>query len=330
MATQDIGTGQTYTTRQAWEDSLAGTLLAAEISDCLGEAFTGALQMAGHVTTASFYMECRGKAGFRHDGRRNSVSGLGNARVAHAANAITTDIADEYVRYSWMEQIGPGNNGTDAVFVQAIAGTGSAIYIHHNIIGNDGASTSAANHGCRVNGTNGNVSVYRNYIFGFGGNGAQGQSAQASAFYNNTIYGNNRSNTAAGARAGIRGDDADFTYHNNAVFDNLITNFAENAGTFDYSATNSASPTGANSIGSLTTANQFENPTTTWASIDLRLKSGSALIGEGSDLSGTGLPEIATSIRGLAVTGNWDIGADQFVAAGSPFDPKPPVMVWFS
>lgn len=316
MATQDIGTGQTYTTRQAWEDALAGTLSAAEIADCLGEEFTGALSMSGHVTTSSFYMECRGKAGARHDGRRNSVSGLGNARVNYAGSGFICGIFDEHCRYSWMESVGPGNNDVDHVIVASLS-AGAVVYIHHNLIGNDGAATTGANHGATINGGNGTCHFYFNFLWGFGGNGIRGQSqAAGSAGYNNTIYKNNRANIAGGVRAGIRSDDADFTWNNNAVFETLNNNFIETAGTFNYNAADTASVTGANSLSSRTTANEFVNPTTTYSALDLRLKSGNTLDAAGVDLSGSGLPDITLDITGTTISGAYPIGAHKFVSGG--------------
>ncbi|MFZ9156024.1 MAG: hypothetical protein ACO22A_06700, partial [Schleiferiaceae bacterium] len=307
-----------HTTRQSWETSLGSPATEPDIADLLGEEFTGALLMGGRSTTSANYTEERGKSTVRHDGRTNAVSAAGNARINHAGAAVTTEIADDHCRHSWLESIGPGNNGFENVYIQAIA-SGGQVYVHHNILGNNDASTSAAQHGVRCNATNGAICVFFNIVYGHGGNGIQSQTGGASSvFYNNTVYRCNRSNTGGGVRGGIRSTDTDWTVYNNAAMENLQADFLETGGTFDYNASDDATgdDEGSNGLINRTPADEFVSPTSTYTALDLLLLSTSTLIGEGTDISGSGLPDITLDIKGDTITAPYPIGAAYYVAAG--------------
>lgn len=312
MATQDVGTGQTYTTPQAWEDALPGTLTEPEIGEGLAEEFTGALNMSGVTTSAANYAEFRAKAGARHDGRAHDVSALGNCRINHSGAVATIQANLNYCRIAWMDIKGPGNNAFACIVVDNV--TTSAVYIHHNIIHNNGAN-AGANPGLLLDDGSAFVAyVYNNIIYGFGADGIRITAVDAgSLIYNNTIAFCNveGSGVAAGIRANV---DTDPVIKNNALFSNQNLDLRGTEGTIDYNATSDATgdDEGANGIPSLTTTDQFVSGTSTYSTIDLLLKAGADIIGEGEDLSGSGLPDAALDITGATRSGAWDIGASQY------------------
>lgn len=315
MATQDVGTGQTYTTWQAWEDSLPATTTEPEIGEGLAEEFTGALNMSGITTSAANYVERRAKAGARHDGRAHTVSGLGNCRTKHSGAVATIQANLNHCRVAWDDIEGPGNNAVSCLVIDNI--TSAAVYIHHCIFHNDGASTGATPGITLDDGSTFVANVYNNPIYGFGSDGIRifGLST-GSLIYNNTIAFCNLE--GGGGAAGIRAvSDPDVVIKNNACLGNQTFDIRGTEGTMDYNATSDATGAneGANSLSGLTITDQFVSGTNNYSTIDLRLKAGADLIGEGEDLSGSGLPDAALDITGAIRSGAWAIGAHQYSSA---------------
>lgn len=328
---QDVGTGQTYTTKQAWEDSLPATITEPEIGQGLAEEFTGALNLSGITTSAANYVEWRAKAGARHDGRAHAVSGLGNCRTNHSGAVSTIQANLNYCRIAWDEIRGPGNNTFSCIIVDNV--TSSEIYIHHNILHNDGASIGA-NPGIYLDDGSAFIAyVYSNIIYGFGADGIRIFAVAAGSLIDsNTIAFCNLE--GAGGGAGIRANvDADPAIRNNASFSNQNLDIRGTAGTMDYNATSDGTgdDEGANGLANLVTTSQFVSGTSTYSTIDLRLKAGSALIGEGQDLSGSGLPDVTLDITGAVRSSTWDIGAHQFSSGAvvSNYIAIPAQVIWF-
>jgi len=313
--------GGDYTTIQAWEDAMVNNE-GVLVGECYGEAFTLVL-FDGVAYDASNYPHLTAHAGNEHDGRAHEVSAAGNARIDWSGADNIVKMYDEYIRLSWLEVKGPGNNNRRLVEVGLVGA--STAYVHHNILHNNHASTGIQ-YGISLGDLDPVPYVYRNIIYGMGRSGVETFAAAAGAVcLCNTIYENNVSETAG--RAGILTGDIDFAITNNACFDNPVADIGGTAGTLDYnaSADTTADDEGANSIANLTTANQFVAPTTTWASTDLLVKAAADIIGEGTTFSAATYPEIDVSIRNGAtratITGAWDIGADQYEAAAPAGQP---------
>jgi len=324
MATTDIGALEVRTTPQAWEDNLDAELTEVEIGQCLGEEFTAGTSFDGHTCAADKYYHLTAKSGNEHDGRSNAVSAAGNARVhITSANTYPFLLMDEYVRISWMEVRETSAARRPLIYLLSVGACD--IQIHHNIIYSEHTSPLAGQLGIQVNDADCVAKVYRNIIYGVDEDGAALASAAVGcAFLHNTIYNCNHVDTAG--RGGIACTDADWEIKCNASFDNSTggngKDIVDATGTLDYNATSDTTgdDEGANGIADLTTADQFTNPTTTWADCDLTIKAGADLIDEGTSFSADTYPEINVAITKGAtratISGTWDIGADEYAAAG--------------
>ena len=326
MATivESIGTAGDDTTIQGWENGLPANLVTdgnIYQGECKAEAFSDQTYLDGHTADATHYYRLTSADGAEHDGRPHAVSAAGNARVSTTGtNMYPMLVSDEYVRVDWMEFQQLGDARRECIYFHSVAACD--IYVHHNIIHGAFASGEASQHtGIRVNDADATFKIYRNIICARDLDGIwAGAGAAGSAILCNTIY---QCNTGSAASGGINCDDADFLIENNACFDNTTKDIADTTGTLDYNATHDTTgdDEGEHGIANLTTANQFVNPTTTWAETDLLVKAGADLIGAGnSGYSTATYPEIDVPIstRGTTITGAWDIGADQYVGAPPP------------
>lgn len=316
MHTETIGTGETYTTIQGWENGRNGELSEIEKGQCKAESFAENVTIAGSTTAADKYMHLTSVVDSEHDGRAHEVSDAGNSRIEDTSSNHLINVQDEYFRISWMELKGPGNNNELAIYY---TGVGAGIqYVHHCIIHNNHAC-SWGGIGVFLQDTSTPYAIYRNIVYGWYSCGIRGAYGDVDA-YNNTVYECNSGDTAgtAGLELSTAGT---IVAKNNGAFDNLQADLEFNGGTLDNNA--SSDSTGDNDLDDLTTGDQFVNATTTWANTDLCLKSAADLVDAGSDLSGTGYEEIDESIdnRGVSISGTWDVGACEYVSAGGAIAP---------
>ena len=315
-ATETIGTGETYTTIQGWEDALAAD--HQHRGECKAEVFSN-MNFNGVAYTATNYPHLTSQDGAEHDGRAHEVSGAGNARIEFDGADNVIRIEDEFVRVSWMEIKGPGNNAYEIFGISPTVD--DLTIVHHCILHNNGASTDTGNYGLEVTATStGENRLYRNIIYGIGSAGLRTRDGTGACLLN-TLYKNNYAEHAS--LGGIYNTDEDYAITANASFDNFTKDIVSTVGTLDYNATSDTTgdDEGANGIANLTTANQFVAPTDTWANTDLLLRAGADLIDEGpAPYSTATYPEIDESIdnRGVSITGTWDIGASQFVGGAPP------------
>jgi hypothetical protein len=322
MATRTIGTGGDDTTIALWEAGL-GTLSEVQIGDLLPQSFAESPIFSGSVTTGANYAHLRAQSGAEHDGRAHAVSGAGNARIINTGAAALLDSRDDHYRFSWFEAQGPGDNDNETLRIESVA-AGGEVQVHHLLLHNDNANTGtvALQYGILVNDVDVLAKVYRNIMYGIGGGGI-GLSAMAasSVIYHNTVFDCNHGNN--GSRGGISTADTDALVEANACFANTNLDIRNAAGTLDWNYTSDATgdDEGANGLANLTTANQFTNPTSTWASCDLTHKVGGNIVGAGAPTRNTTTyPEIdqAADNRGVSISGAWDVGACQYVSGGGP------------
>ncbi len=308
--------GGDFSTIQAWEDALVNNE-GVLVGECYGEVFAQVV-FNGEAYDSSNYPHLTAHAGNEHDGRAHEVSAAGNARIEVDADTILINISDNWVRVSWLEIKGPGDNVQYAVqnnFVDA-----STIYFRHCIVHNNHAQSVSGRRGFQWSDTSPVIRMYRNIVYGYWQAGVQlGGGSAGSACLCNTFFQNNKVDGAF--EAGIKTTDTSYETKDNACFANLDEDIEGTAGTLDYNFTSSAfdvNKNGANGEGSLTTADQFVNPTTTWADTDLLVKAGADLIDEATSFSAVTYPEIDVPIQNGAtrntVAGTWDIGAAEFVS----------------
>jgi len=329
-ATETLGTGETYTTIQAWEDALATD--DQYTGECKAEVFTR-VTFSGRAYTATDYPHLTVQSEAEHDGRAHEVSDAGNARIEYVGAAHIIWIRDPWVRVSWLEVKGPGDNNNICIYGNEI-GT-HTLFIHHNICHNNHANADSVQSGINFYyyGTQPAAYVYRNIVYGMGIVGIDCPTTDASSivFCNTVFECNNRefpgnNGIKVGSANWLNKDNASFEIGENATDFNNPSAIGE--GLFDYNASADASAeydqpdNNANSIANLTTADQFVNPTTTWADTDLLLKVGADLIDEGTSFDPATYPEIDVSIdKGATratIDGTWDIGASEYVSVGEP------------
>lgn len=329
MATRTIGSGGDDANIATWEAGL-GTLSEVQIGDLLPQEFAENAVCSGSVTTATNYAHLRAQSGAEHDGRAHEVSGAGNARIVNASTASLIDSSDDHYRFSSFEGFGPGDNNAATMRIQSVA-AGGEIHVHHLLLHNNDANNATGQYGININDADALVYAYRNIIYGQGASGiASSLMAPGSAIYNNTVWNTNHSGDAF--RAGIATSDADPAIEGNACFDNSNLDIRNAAGTLDWNYTSDATgdDEGANGLANLITANQFTAPTATWASTDLTHKAGGDIAGAGAPTRNTATyPEIdeAADNRGVTISGAWDVGACQYVAAGGDQYPVAPMPV---
>jgi hypothetical protein len=315
MAEYDIGTGETYTTIQGWENAIDGVLTEAEIGNCKGEAFTENVDVQGSTTTASYYIEIRGKSGSRHDGRSHDVSAAGNARLSPSSTTgDTITINDEHVRIDWMELKGISGQDDPDLRVDNLGAT-NEIRIHHNVMHGDllGNTGDGAQEGIRVADLDIIAYVYRNIVYGMKAQGVVVYVGEM-YLYNNTVYACEDDNI----RNASDGSIYTIIFKNNVSFDS-----GDGDIWYQEDATTTAENLTSDGNGDVphknkVATNQFINATTTWANTDLRLKSGADAIDIAENL---GSP-YDVDIEGESVTGTWDSGADEYivVAGGDLLD----------
>ncbi len=304
LAVETIGTGETFTTVQSWEDALDAA--HAHRGECKAEVFSS-VEFNGQTYTSSNFPTLTSVGGAEHDGRAHEVSGAGNARIEFVGFlAAIVRPRDSFIIISWLEIKGPGDNTTDSVLV---ADPGNLV--HHCILHNNHASTNPTQIGWEsFISTN---TLYRNSIYGMGGPAIFINNNTERIILLNTVYECNLSGSVTDG--GIHVDDASSAIlEANGVFDNPNLDLSGIAnGIFTNHATSDATATeGTNNLINLTATDQFVNATTTFANTDLLLKAGSDLIGAAeTTYSSATYPEIDESIdnRGVSVTGIWSIGA---------------------
>lgn len=329
MATNTIGTGGDFDTIADWVSYLEGigTLTEPEIGQCLGQSFDERIVLDRTVisTSVSNYVELTAHPNFRHNGRANVLSGLGNARIDYlgtAENANTMSIDINHFRLSWLEfpNLG-GTNGQVGIRARNISGSGEHYY-HHLILHNDGNALGQNNNKALwLDDSEVDFFVYRNIIYGFGGDGVYTVLAGAnSVIYNTTSCFNNR---------GFTNNDQ-FTTRNCIAFDNLLYNFSD-TDEQDYNASGGEGEAGGTAAGS----NSFDNLTPSdelssvdsdgegtpddYGTLDFRARRDSNVHEAGTDLSASGLPDIEIGIAGNTQDDSfWDIGADEWLF--SPID----------
>ena len=314
-AVETIGTGETYTTIQAWEDALD----AAHYHEgqCKAEVFATFAFSGGTAYTATNYPHLTSVDGAQHDGRAHEVSGAGNARIEGSTSGEVVLIADEWVRMSWMEIKGPGDNTDQTIDYASVSACD--MFIHHCIVHNNHVSNSAFNTGIECGDGSPDYFIYRNIVYGTGSSGIDDQTGNDLYAFNTIYECNFNGSTGRAGFFNVSNGPQEITA--NACFDNGFLDIDSTNGVLDYNATSDASGAeGANRIANLTATDQFVNATTTFADTDLLLKAGADLIDAGpAPYSSVTYPEIDVSIdnRGVSITGTWDIGASQFVGVGA-------------
>jgi hypothetical protein len=306
MATASIGTGGTFTTIQAWEDSLAATLTEAEVGQLKNESFSGDVSFSGVTTsgTNTITLECEAGASFRdHANKATNALYPTTSYGAIIANSgtyntgVLVTISNVTIRNIQILRSGSPSRAF------GISGTPDNV-IFDSLLAQSKPFTSQ-----EVCSIYGNSSVIKNCVIINAGSVGRGVTSTGgtATIINNTIV---RPTVNSAANTGINGNYTGTIAKNNAIFGFSTSTNNLAAGT-DYNCSDVTLPTGSNNQASKTYASQFENTGGTLANSDFRLKAGADCIDTATT---TGAPSV--DIVNQTRSGSYDIGAWEKQAAG--------------
>jgi len=309
-------TGEDYNTITLWEDAVDGDLVTAtsqptaHVYNDDGDLNDGLIVVDGSTTNSSYYMKITAPSGERHNGTFGS-----GATITYTSSLINQTmivLKDNYIIFEWITISGMTADDWTTNYFIGIGGSNNNITIRYNLIGNTNLSSTKSIGYCIGLGpfeAATNIFIYRNIIANVAANnvsgiflGATGNTTSAFV-YNNTVY---NTDNGTGTDTGITCADESFTCSNNLVND-CGTDFTFGASTtHDYNAaSDSTADSEANNINTISDADFI-------SSSNFHLATGSDAIDVGYDF---GSP-YNVDIDGTTVTGTWDIGADEYVAAG--------------
>ncbi len=309
MATTVVKTvkpsGGDYTSLSAWE---AGeqrdlvTLNEIAVAECYSMSDTAPVEVNGFTTDAAHYVEIRTPTSERHNGKWDATK--------YNLTVVDSDalkLSDDHVRVFGLQiRVSStlyGRNGITINFPSA----GAEFQIAYNII--DGQKSTLTSSGIATSSTgNEVVKIWNNIIYDFnkgwnGGIEIPGCAVGSYAYNNTTV----------GCQYGLKVSTTNIEVKNHLSAGNNRTAYT---GTYsaasDYNASDDTTSTGG--------AHDRTSQTFTFVDAtnrDLHLASTDAGARDfGTDLSADPNLSFTTDIDGETRTAPWDIGADEYVAAG--------------
>ncbi len=294
----DNGAGQDLT-------DAGGDTMTATCTSSSGTADTTAAILDNWTTGAATYLEI-----IAASGDRTSASGwdASKYRLSVTDNNVL-DIREDYVRIRGLqiEFIYSSVIDRKTIFCGVNLSVGNYLIIDSCYI-RKGSAGGSSHDGIYPNQDNIIIDVFNCIIADFTRNGI-GVVNQTTQIFNNTIYGCN---------TGIW-DFLDvgetLTIKNNAVFKNVDDFNVDQSGdgtvVVDYNASDDND--GTNNVAESGGGVEWPDDFVDAANGDFTLKSGSGLVGNGTDDPGSGL--YSDDINGDIRTSTWDVGADEFISA---------------
>ena len=317
MATTVIKTvkssGGDYSSRSALEAAIPANLVTADeiwIGETYSFSDTTALVIDGHVTDATRYIELRAPAGERHA----RVWDTAKSYMSVASDRAIT-ISDACVRISGQQLTHSSQSDSlhELIFINATdnGANGSDIRVFNNIL-KGGGNNANFESGISVYNARGTVRIWNNFIYNLGYGGANYPGIRFDTYdsnyaWNNTIYGK----TGSTSRYGIyNAYSANPPSIGGNICNNNATDYSGTLTSLGYNISQDATSPDT-SLRSKTVA--FVS--TTGGSEDFGLLvSDTAAKDTGADTSsGFFIDDIEYVTR----AGTWDIGASEYVAAGS-------------
>lgn len=342
IVTKTIGTSsRDYSTQQAWEDDLDNGAIYSAGDDAVGECYNDSVfdeivTINGGATIGLNSRILTVASGERHDGTEGT--GVRNVPTTTASNTYTiTGAITTTVR--WLEIDGGAQNILCLLDFSGLTFSTSLTLDHlivHDIVRTDGASGGVNPSGIFGNGVRA-AAIFRCIVYNIHGNRGGATPVVAlstdhdvahSGILNCTVYNTQQLNASSTASVdGIQIVDTNTGY--GCVNNISIGTATAGSGTaldfnpsspstvdMDHNASSDSSASGTGSLTSQTAANLFTS--TTPGSINLHLKTGANAIDAGSDLAttptGVNIDIDGYDVDAAAVT--WDMGADEYVAAG--------------
>jgi parallel beta-helix repeat protein len=298
--------GGDYTSVVTWESTEQGDLVTADeirVGECYDLNQTAVATIDGSTTDATRYLKLTVNPAARHAGVYSTAAGK-----FYWTNAATNQIlviSDPFTRVEYLQirnthaTAGEGviRIDADSVLVEQCIGWHTA----------PGAADTAAGVSATANGTNArirNCALYSN----------------RHGIYINTAAGCEVDNCSCVANVtGVRTTvGVNLVLKNSYMGGNTTRDLDEGASpnvgwaiTTSMASDAQSSETGLTNSIAYSTAN-FTNVTA--GSVDLHLVTGSALIDQGTDLSGS----FTVDMDGVTRTGTWDVSADSYEVAGGP------------
>jgi len=304
-------TGEDYNTITLWEDATDIDLVSATKGETL-EVYNdeGALNekitFAGATTNSSYYRKVTVPSAERHGA--SFGGGARNIYTTELSNEYIVEVDEAYFILEWLE-ISGGSLG-DYTTNGYVYINGRYSTIRYTLIGNITSSWHMNGIICNNYESDKNILIYRNIIAKIAANnttaidtGFDGANTASNVANYNTIYDVDNS---SGTDRGVNCASDSSTCIGNLVFDAGTDFIFDSSSTHDYNAaSDSTTSEETNGVGSID-ADDFVSST------DFHLAIGATPIDKGSDL---GSP-YNYDIDGVQITGTWDIGADEYVAAG--------------
>ncbi len=287
--------------------SSTGTVEKGEMYN--DSVFTGLVAIDGSTVDASHYMHLTVAASDRHIG----IAGTGVV-IDPTVDGIPIEIRDPFTRVGWIEITDFTSSASVSLGVLSAA---AVVVISHLIIHDYGSSTW--DYALRVSGTTASATVMNSVVYNSDSVGFHVRGEGVLRLYNCTSYNHTLSPVKISSSGGtitaknviaVGASSDDFSgsqYSPGYVNSEYLISTDGTATSID----------ATNSISGVVPVDLFRD--ITLGSEDLHLKSGTAAIGTGIDLSGIFTTDIDGDTRLLP----WDIGADEH-AVGPPPGPSPP------
>jgi hypothetical protein len=294
-----------YTTVALWEADTDNDLVTADEIQ-VGEIYdvnpTAVLVVAGATTDATRYRVLTTAAAHRHAGVWDTAKS--NWQVSSTSGKCL-QLNEAFAKGEYLQIKNTHATAGDGC-IHITAGT---CFADQCIVWQTASAAAAGSAGIVVSGS-GDNSKLRNCVSYQNHTGFYFQSGALGCEIDNCA-------TVGNSHSGVRGDNGlDLIIKNHYSGGNTSLNYNEGGGanvpwtfTTSMSSNTESTLTGLTNSIAWSTAN-FTNVTA--GSVDIHLVTGSALIDAGTDLSGT----FTIDINGATRSGTWDVGPDEFVAAG--------------
>jgi len=317
MATEVIrsikASGGDYATIALWTAAIPANLVTADeqwTGELYNETYAETVSISGHTVDATRFIKLSVASGQRHNGKQGTGAVI-NPSAGSTGTGIS--ISDQYTVIEWLELTDWGSSGwmSSGIVINADNCTIRFNIVHDEVADNSGSGISY--------GGGSNCKIYRNIVYETGTPTMRNGIHDGNGWFSGNIVNNNTVHNFSENCIHKDVADVNTTYQNNC---------ATNPGSgFSCFAIGSGASTASNNLSSDATApgtsaqinksasNQFISISGTY---DLRLKAGADCIDNGANL---GSP-YDTGIQGNAVTGTWDIGADELIPEGQPINLK--------
>lgn len=312
--------GGDYTSLAAWEIGEQADFVAADEireADLYAMTDTTAVLIDGSTTDATRFM--RIKVSERHAGAWDAAKY--NLSVA---NSIALDIRDDYVRIEGLQVEVNAANAANQIpcNVQSQTVTNNEIRIDSCIFRTH-TNVSFSTNTLGLNSVNTHSKIWNN-VFQVRSAHASNRCVQIDGvtcyFYNNTVQGN-------GNGTGVR-HFTSTTLMKNCTIVNHATCITVTSGTLTRTYSFSSDATMGAGTGNQNNVTEASMGFVDAANTDFHIGSSSLLKNAGTDLSADANLAFSTDIDGIARTGTWDIGADEFTGVEPPERRYPLSLVW--